>query len=387
MTVKVASIAALFIVSLAGCGLFSSDNTRVPSELPKIASTLKLNALWERSAGRGIADKYIRLTPLLLSDAVIVTDAKGHLEGFVLEDGASLWESSVDADVSAGVNGGLGVAVIGTEDGDVIALGTEDGQEWWRRRLSSEVMALSREELGVVVARTNDSKVYALDSGSGKVLWQTGRTAPVLTLRGVSTPVIAGGKVVVGFDDGKLVAISLTRGNVLWQTTVDAPEGRSELERMVDIDGAIRVSEGIIYVAGFHGRVAAVTLSDGRILWARDFSSHVGLDLDTSHIYVTDDESHVWALDRRTGASLWKQDKLKYRKVTAPAVMDGYVIVGDYQGYIHWLAKADGHLVARTRVDSDGVLAQPVVKDSRAYVLGNGGEIAVLEIVLAETGS
>jgi outer membrane protein assembly factor BamB len=240
-------------------------------------------------------------------------------------------------------------------------------------------MAISAVDLGILVVRTNDSRVYGLDRETGAVSWQTGRTAPVLTLRGQSRPVLDSGRAILGFDDGSLSAISLVRGNVIWQEALDVPEGRSELERLVDIDGTLRVRDGIIFAVAYHGRVGALTLSEGRILWAREFSSHNGLDVDETKVYVTDDDSNVWALDRRTGASLWKQDKLTYRRLSAPAVVGDYVIVGDFEGYVHWMASADGHFVARTRVDSDGILVQPLVVDGRAYVLGNGGEIAVLE--------
>jgi outer membrane protein assembly factor BamB len=371
------SMAAAGLAS--GCGLFESDNVRVPSELPEIQTTLPVAELWDRSFGDGVDDLYMKLRPLSVDGRVFVTDYQGRVAALNAEDGSILWDVDLEVDVGAGVNGDEVLLAIGTQDGDVIALSAEDGQELWRRRLSSEVMAISAVDLGILVVRTNDSRVYGLDRETGAVSWQTGRTAPVLTLRGQSRPVLDSGRAILGFDDGSLSAISLVRGNVTWQEALDVPEGRSELERLVDIDGTLRVRDGIIFAVAYHGRVGALTLSDGRILWAREFSSHNGLDVDETKVYVTDDDSNVWALDRRTGASLWKQDKLTYRRLSAPAVVGDYVIVGDFEGYVHWMASADGHFVARTRVDSDGILAQPLVVDGRAYVLGNGGEIAVLE--------
>ncbi len=370
----------LTIVPLSACGWFSKDNTRKPTELTEIKTTLKVKEVWGRSFGDGVGDAFLRLAPLIVGDKLYIVDANGEIGALALEDGKVIWDVSMDVDVSAGINGNEELLVIGTWDGQVIAVSTGDGSELWRKQLSSEVMALSQVELGVVVARTNDSRVYGLDVGSGAVRWSTTRKSPLLLLRGESEPVIDDGKVVVGFDDGKLAAISMSRGNVIWQATVDAPEGRSELERMVDIDGSMRIVDGIVYVVGFHGRLAAITMSDGRLIWDRELSSYRGLDVDQSRVYVTDEESNVWALDRRNGASLWKQDALKYRKLTAPVVIDDYIVVGDYDGYVHWIATSDGQFVARTRVDSDGIMVKPLILNNRAYVHHDDGTIVALEI-------
>lgn len=374
------------LLLLSACGWFSTDNTREPTELTSIETTLQVRKVWGRSFGDGVGDAYLRLAPMIVGDKLYIADANGEIGALSLEDGELIWDVSTDVDVSAGVNGDEELLVIGTWDGQVIAVSTEDGSELWRKQLSSEVMALSQVDLGVVVARTNDSRVYGLDVGSGAVRWTTTRKSPLLLLRGESVPVIENGKAVVGFDDGKLAAISMTRGNVIWQATVDAPEGRSELERMVDIDGIIRIDDGIIYVVGFHGRLAAITLSDGSLIWDRELSSYRGLDVDQSRVYVTDEESNIWALDRRNGASLWKQDALKYRKLTAPVVIDDYIIVGDYDGYVHWIAVADGQFVARTRVDSDGIMVKPLVLDDRAFVHHDDGTIVALGISPGGTG-
>jgi outer membrane protein assembly factor BamB len=366
---------------LSGCGWFAKDNTRVPTELENIHQTVAVSEVWEASAGKGVGSKFIKLYPLIMLNNLFVIDANGEVRALERETGGLLWKTSVNTPISAGINGSDLLLVFGTEEGDVIAISPDDGHELWRKRLSSEVMAVSSPGLGVVVARTNDGKLYGLDVVSGELLWQTGRKSPVLTLRGVSIPITSSGKLVVGFDDGKLVALTLLQGQVQWQTTLGVPRGRSELERMVDIDGEFRVRKGIIYVVGFHSQLAAVTLSDGRILWSRELSSYTGLDVDASRIYVTDEDSNIWAFDRRTGASLWKQEKLKYRKLTAPAAIENYVIVGDFEGYIHWMSKADGEFVARTRVDSDGILSPPLAANERVYVLNRGGEVAALEVV------
>ncbi len=352
----------------------------MPSELQPLQETLKVTTLWSASLGGGDNGKYLKLYPLVIDDKLFAINAEGDIGAFQADNGKHLWDVSTSVPVSSGLAGDEEHLVFGTEDGDVIAVASEDGRELWKKRLSSEVVAVSRVDLGIVVARTNDSKLYGLDIDNGNVRWQVTHKIPVLILTGVSTPLIDLGKLVVGFDDGELAVYSLFRGQHLWETPVGIPKGKSELERMVDIDGVIKVADGIIYAVAFHGQVMAVTLVDGRVLWARGLSSYEGLDVDAERVYVTDEDDNVWALDRRTGASLWKQDKFKYRKLSAPSVLQDYVLVADFEGYVHWLAKSDGHLVARTQAVDGGTLVQPIVVGSRAYVQGREGDIVALEL-------
>lgn len=363
---------------LAACG--TVDETRVPAELTPIRTTLKVHNEWSSLAGAGVDESYLRLSPALIGGTVYVTDAHGTVSAVKVADGATRWQKTLDVAVVSGLERGDRSLLLGTEDGVAIALSQRDGHELWRRQLSSEVLALSNATFGVVMARTADSNLYGLDARTGELLWQAGRTTPVLNLRGASTPVVGSGRIVVGFDDGKLIALSPLRGNVLWTTTIANPTGISELERLVDIDGDLKLVDGIIYVVSFQGRVAAVTLSEGQILWSRQMSSYMGLDVDAGRVYVTDADGYIWALDRDSGATLWKQEKLKNRTVTGPVAIGKYLVVGDFEGYTHWLSRYDGHFVARTRVNDVGILTTPLVTGDTAYVLDRGGLLAALNI-------
>ncbi|MDX9766794.1 MAG: PQQ-binding-like beta-propeller repeat protein, partial [Ectothiorhodospiraceae bacterium] len=208
-------------------------------------------------------------------------------------------------------------------------------------------------------------------------LWLAGRSTPALSLRGTGVPAIDGDRLVSGFDNGRLAAFSLARGSVYWEQPLAVGTGRSELERMVDVDGSIVVADGVVYAAAYQGRVAALTLTEGRLLWARDMSSYRGLSVDAERVYVTDAFGHVWALDRRNGGTLWQQDKLRLRGTTVPTPVGGQVVVGDYEGWLHWLAVGDGSFVARVRADSAGVSAAPIAgADGGIHVLGNGGVLS-----------
>lgn len=371
-------IALLAVAWLAGCA--GVDNTEPPAPLPDITPTLRVDKNWIRFAGTGTQGYFLQVAPYVGEGRVVVADAEGHVNAFEIDSGKRLWSVDTDLELVGGISGGDGLIVLGARSGDTLALRLENGQELWRRRLSSEVLALSGIDLGVVVARTNDGKLHALTAASGELLWQAGRKTPALSLRGASAPVIDGGQVVAGFDTGKLAVLNADRGTVLWEAAVAVPTGRSELERMVDIDAGIRVDAGVIYAAAYQGRVAALSLRDGRIRWARDISSYSGLALDERYVYVTDENGAVWALDRESGAALWRQDKLLHRSVTAPALVGtDYLVVADYQGYVHWLSRADGRLLARIPVDDAGVQARLAVDGDRVLALGDSGQFISME--------
>jgi len=374
-------------LQLTACSLISKpkqwfDKEEDPREPAKLINlgTEKINvqSVWKNSIG-DLEEAHSVIRPYITGDRVYLTDAEGRVEAWQRMDGKRIWSVTLKEEITGGVNGGDDIVVVGTGNGVVIALSTVDGQEKWRTSVSSEVMALSQAKFGVIVARTNDSKVHALDVGQGNIVWKAGRGTPPLTLRGASEPKVVGDSVLVGYDDGKMAALSMRDGTELWETTVSVPGGRSELERMSDIDGEIAYVNGIVYAASFNGRVVAVDMDTGKILWAKDLSSHVGLSADESSVYVTDSDDSVWALDIVTGATLWRQDKLLYRDLTAPKVMGKYVVVGDFKGYLHWFSKEDGKLVGRENIAGDAIKVAPIIINDRAYVFANNGSFSVLQ--------
>lgn len=372
--------AVITALLLGGCGLFQRDTTEPPAPLPDYEAALSPSSAWERNTGDGTGRFYVHLEPMLHEDVFYVTDAQGQVTAVNLEDGRQRWSTSLNEAITGGVGGGEGIVTVGTAKGVVIALAMESGELLWRRQLSSEVMALSTVAQGRLVARTNDGRVHALNAETGEPVWLAGRTTPALSLRGVGQPVMVPGRVLVGFDNGRVVSFGLGRGNVLWETVLAQPTGRSELERMVDVDGHIDVVDGRVYAVSYQGRLAAMSVTDGRIVWDREFSSYRGLAVDGDRIFVTDAEDHVWGLDRNGGVGLWQQDQLRLRRLTPPVVWRDYVVVGDYQGYLHWMSREDGSLVGRMQVDSSGLMARPVLHDDRLYVLGQGGRLAAVTL-------
>ena len=383
---RIFAFALLVIVCLVpGCStvnnyLRGEDNSTPPAELEDFTPQVEIIELWSRSVGAGPEDLFLKLTTSVAAGRVFTVDRKGKVSAFDATTGERLWAAKTKKDIGGGPGSGSGVVVVGSRNGEVVALSPVDGKIIWNARVSSEVLSSPKAEDGVVVVRTIDGKLFGLNATDGEQLWIYDRGVPSLSLRGTSAPVISSGVAVAGFDGGRLVGVSLQTGQPLWETLVALPSGRSELDRMVDIDGTIAIDDQTVYVATFQGRVAAVDLHSGAIIWRRDMSSHAGIGLDDAAVYITDEDSHVWALDRTNSASIWRQTGLQARSLTPPVSFKSYIVVGDFDGYLHCLRREDGEFVGRTRVDSDGILAAPVATENVLYVYGRGGTLAALQI-------
>lgn len=372
---------AVLLLSLSACGLWSRDTTEPPAPLPEFTSVGTPNTLWSRSIGRG-GDRFLwQMQPGVTEDLVIAADIRGRVAALERNSGAQRWETRLrDVQVASGMGVGDGVAVLGTLGGLAIALNLESGDEIWRTRLSSEVVALSPVTGGQVVARTNDGRLHALDAASGTTRWTVLRTTPALSLRGAQVPQMLPGRVLASFDTGRLMMLGAARGNVLWEATIGVPSGRSELERLIDADGHIPVYRGAGFAATYQGRLVAVALDSGEPIWARDFSSYQGGDIDTQAevLVMTAADSHVWGLDPRNGGDLWQQSGLRLRGVTAPVAVGNQAVVGDFQGYLHWLSLDDGRIIARTRAGSGAIVSRPVLRDDVLYVVSGNGRVSAI---------
>ena len=390
MSVAVRPIETLLLLaglSLAGgCtalgNLFDNpDNTAEPAELVDFEATIKVRTVWQRRVGSGAGNLFLKLRPAIDGERVYAATRDGRVRAFDARTGESVWDTETDSPLSGGPGVGDGLVLLGTSDGEVVALGEDDGEIKWRARVSSEVLSSPGSQGGVSVARTIDGKLFGLSADDGTRLWVYDRTTPVLTLRGTSSPALAEGTAIAGFDNGQVVAIALSNGQPLWEARVAVPRGRTELERMVDIDADPVIDGKTVYAVTYQGQVAALELFSGEVIWRRDMSSHAGLGVGRENVYVTDDASHVWALNRANSASMWRQAKLEARQVSPPAVFGQFVVVGDLEGYVHWLRREDGQFVARVRIDSDSIVAAPVATSFAVYVYGSGGELAALQVV------
>ncbi len=375
---------ALVLILLSGCStkdyvkdLFGGKgNSESPAPLVEFDTLAEIVKLWSKDTGKGSTRRFLKLTPSHIQGKIFATDINGNLLAIDAANGNTLWENDADLPITGGPGSSETLTMIGSEEGDILAYSSESGEFLWQTKVSSEVLAAPQEAHGIAVARTIDGKIFGLDASNGSRLWVYDRTVPALTLRGTSNPVIIGDVIIVGFDGGRLSAIELQTGKLIWETSISLASGRSQLERMVDIDSEPLIIGNDIYVATFQGRLASVAMENGRITWTRDISSYAGLTSDGKNIYITDDQSHIWALDRATGNSIWKQEDLFARQATAPATIGGLVVVGDLEGYLHWMDKSNGQFVARTKISGNPILAPPVAVEEIIYTYSSDGMLS-----------
>ncbi len=378
-------LAALLAFQLAGCSTTSSwlssltageDNSAPPRPLPDIEPSVQLNKRWSVDTGAGFGEFTLKLQPAYGDGRIYVASHDGRVLALDAVNGRQVWSVKTGTAISGGPGIGEGLVLVGTTDAEIIALDAEDGSERWRAMASSEVLSIPQTAFERVIVQAADGSITGLDATDGSQQWRYDRSVPVLTLRGTSTPAVERGLVVAGFSNGKLVALTADRGLVAWESSVAVPRGRSELERIVDIDGDPVIRGSTVFVATYQGTLAELNVRSGEAGWKRDISSHAGLDVDFSRVYVTDDKSRLWALSRTTGAAEWKLEQLENRKLTAPGLLADYIAVGDFEGYLHLVARHNGALAARVAVDGEGISARPLVADDVVYVYGNSGKLA-----------
>ncbi|MGH8529002.1 MAG: outer membrane protein assembly factor BamB [Nevskiales bacterium] len=373
-------IAVAFIGLLTAC---ESDNIKPPepAELAKIAApAFKPREVWSSDTGSGGGPEPRGFRIAHANDVLYTADYDGRVTAFNAKDGKKLWRQALELNVA----GGPGIAgdrlAVGTLDGEVVALDRRDGKLAWRAAVSGEVLAPPAGTADVLIAHSLSGRIYGFGTRGGQRLWSFDRIAPTLTLRGNSGPVIAGELALVGLDNGKLIAADLKNGQVKWETPVSLPAGRSELERLVDIDTEAALTADTAYAVSYGANLAAVDLSSGALRWRQPVASNAGLATDGKRIYVSDVDGRVLALDASTGATLWKQEGLLYRAASRPALHGGYVAVGDMEGYVHWLSASDGKMVARAHPVSAAIITPPLVAGNRLFVLDADGQLSALEI-------
>ncbi|EIJ44265.1 Beta-barrel assembly machine subunit BamB [Beggiatoa alba B18LD] len=376
---RLTTLGALLVL-LNACSIFGDkDNTETPAKLEDFTPSVDVSLVWSTSVGGGADDAYLKLQPAVHEQQVFAASPKGYVYAFDVKTGQERWEKRLDMVISGGVGVNHDNLFIASNEGDVVALAQNDGAEKWRISLNSEVLSTPQADDTLVVIRTVDGKVYGLSSQNGTTMWMQERAVPVLSLRGNSNPILLPQTVLVGFDNGKLAALETNTGKTMWETAVAIPQGRSELERMVDIDADPKLLNDTIYAVSYQGRSAAINLSNGQVLWQREVPSYAGIGIDEKAVYISDQRSHVWALDRHTGASLWKQEKLQARSLTAPVSIGDYVVVGDVEGYLHYLRRDDGQFVARYKTSSTRILTPPLVVDKQLIVYTGDGKLLVLK--------
>lgn len=368
------------MVGLAGCqtigGWFGSGRpVQKPAELVAFTPTAQPRILWQTNVGT--AEKSV-FFPAVNGNAVYAASVSGQIAGFQANNGASLGTFTAGERLSGGLGASASLVLAATPKGEIVAF-DRGGKLRWRSAVGGEVLAPPAVEGGIVVARTSDGRVFGLDANDGRRRWIYQRTAPALSVRSHSGVVVTQGAVFAGFPGGRLVALNLSNGLVGWEGVVALPRGTTELERVADVVGLPVFDGQQACAVAFQGRVACFDARSGSTLWTRDVSSYAGMAADSRNLYITDERNAVVALEKATGGSLWKQDRLTGRTVSAPGVLGRYVVVGDFQGYLHFLSRDDGSFAARLPTDGSPIIAPPVAVDLSTLIVQtrNGGVYAV----------
>lgn len=400
MRIVVVFYIVLCIFLLPAC---SSSSRKVYPPLEPIVNKMEIKPLWVKKVGK---KSYIESRQFGVSvdkDHVYLADARGNIAALNQESGEVIWTRNLGDLVSSGPKADGELLYVGGNEAQLYALSVGTGDVVWQSTLSSEILAAPAFSEKYLYVQTIDGKLYALNKQTGERVWVDSFEVPALTLRGTSSPLVLDNMVVAGFANGKIVAFDPGTGNRLWETAVSVASGRTDLQRMIDIDGSIQADKNHIYAVTYQGRLAAISKSNGRTTWSREMSGYNGVKLDGKQIFLSDASDHVWAIDSKTGATLWRQDKLEGRDLTAVTVLEDSIVVADGAGYVHWLSREDGSFLFRENLlkvydwgyhdfgDDDykefdfGVSNELKVANNKLYVRTNMGALSAFQLPVTKT--
>ncbi len=377
---------ALAVALLSGCSTVKNlldgrgkDRSKDPTPLVQITPSVNVSKLWGVSLGKGEEHLGVAQRPAIADGRVYAAAVEGGVSAFDLRSGQSVWRYASELPLTGGPGAGEGLVVVGSLEGDVIALDAATGAEKWKSKVANEVLVAPAVGGGMVFVHSNDGRVTALDAGTGERRWFYSADVPALTVRGNGAMTVGPGILFVGNDNGTLTALSMTDGGVVWTTPVAQPEGRSELDRMADVDGPALLDNTTVYATSYKNHTVAIDGPSGQLIWDRENGGPRGLGLSNSAVVVTDPTGKVWGLDKNTGSSLWQQDGLAYRSTSAPAVQGDYAVVGDLEGTVHWLRLSDGAFAARSSVGG-AITGQPAVAEDIVVVQTTDGQLAAFAL-------
>lgn len=371
------AVAALLLLN--GCSWIQSwgddDEPDAPAKLVDFDTTLKVGKAWSTNVGKGLDKAGRQIRPAYSSGTLYTADYKGLLIAIDAGNGRKKWEIKTELPFTGGPGVSGNLLLMGTENGEVFAFDASTGTQLWSATVTSEVLSAPAEADGIVVVRCIDGRVFGLDADTGQRLWVYDHSVPLLTLRGNAPLLLRAGVVFIGYDGGSVVALKLDDGIKMWEQTLVTAEGRTELERLSDIDGQMVFIASDLLVSSYKSRLASLAADSGRLLWFKEVSSATGVSVDRINLTLSDKEGNLWLLDRRNGAESWKIDQLRNRGLTRPAFYGSFIVVGDSEGYLHWVRIDNGQFAAREKVDGKGFAGPPLVVSNTLYVMTKKGSL------------
>jgi len=386
----------VLLLALQACSWFGDDEeeeSREPVELTAFNKEVNLHKLWTHNVGDDAEDSQTGFRPGIQGSRIFGVASDGNVVALDIFSGKKIWKTELadqlESEISADnktqfVVGGIGVSsdivVVSLASGELVALNQSDGTVAWRAETTSEVLSPAVIQRDQVIVQSIDGKLASYDALDGHRRWIYSASIPSLTSRGTTTPVIFDKYVITGFANGRVALMGLDDGILRFEQKIAVPQGDSDLDRLVDIDGAMVMEGSLLYVVSMQGNVIALDLASGKARWGKEASSDTGLGSGLGAVYLAHSDGVLEALDKNSGETIWSVDKLKYRQLSTPVAIGSYVVVGDLEGYLHVFSQSDGRLVGRTRVDGEAVRAPVVVEGNRLYLMGNSGRLAAYEV-------
>jgi outer membrane protein assembly factor BamB len=371
------ALAALLLLN--GCSWIKSwgddDEVDAPAELVDFEPTVKVGKVWSTGVGDGLDKAGRQLRPAFDSGSLYAADHKGVLMAIDAESGRKQWEIKTKLPFTGGPGISNNLLLMGTQDGEVFAFDASTGTQLWSATVTSEVLAAPAMADGVVVVRCIDGRIFGLDAETGQRIWIYDHNVPLLTLRGNAPVLLRAGVAFIGYDGGQVVALRVDDGTLMWEQTLVTTEGRTELDRLSDIDGQLVFIASDLLVSSYKNRLASLAADSGRLLWFKDISSATGVAVDRVNLSLSDKDGNLWLLDRRNGAEFWKHNQLLHRGLTRPAFFGSFVVVGDADGYLHWINISDGRFAARVKAGGKGFAGPPLVVENTLYAMTRKGEL------------
>ncbi len=375
------------VTLLSGCSLFSGEeDVAKMASLPKVENQFTSQEVWSTSVGDGVGDFYSNLHPAWQDNTVFAADRFGVVKALNASNGKEKWKvdlsektgffsKNISALLSGGVTAEGDHLYISSERGQLFVLNCSDGSIAWQTKVAGEALSRPVVSDDLVLVHASNGMLQGLDKSSGAVKWSINLDVPALSLRGESAPATAFGGAIVGGDNGRVSAVIMNQGQIIWQQRISQPIGATEIDRLNDVDTTPIIVNGVVYALAYKGNLTALDLRSGQILWKREIGGVKDLTVDAGRIYLVDRDDRVIALNADGDVVLWRQSGLLHRNLTAPALFNGYLIVGDSKGYLHWLNTSDGRFVSQQKVDSDGFQTEPVVASDKLIIQSKGGEV------------
>ena len=372
---RASAVVLMAVAFMIGCS--ASDTFEQPAQLPDVNQQVSFERVWNVTVGDGHDGEFLYLAPLNADDVVYAASTDGELLALNAETGKQIWKNSVKDRIFAGVGGDAKQLYLVSRDADLLALSREDGRELWRASLPTEVLSSPQSNGSLVVVQTTDGRVLAFNAADGEKRWQYDSVVPALSVRAAAAPLVGADVIISGFANGKLLALSAESGQPLWQYEVGAPQGRTELERLVDITSQPLVLENAILAVGYQGKLALIDLRTGNDIWSKTASSLHSPMVSNGNIFLASANGDLVAMRGSDRRDLWTQDKLAWRQLTQPVPFDDYLVVGDFDGYLHVVSQESGELVGQMKFDGDGIrVPAQRLSNGNLLIFGNGGKLA-----------